>query len=152
MFTQHLFSVGAIVPKPVFVRGQQDSWLTLVLFSAFTQLGSHFSHELGENCGQHAPFEAEIKRYKEKTLFSILCPSFWLLFGFVVSPQSQYVKGLISTHCYWEVMGTLRGEADRDTKLLEVFPQRGLWYSGLFISFIYTATVSAVTMKRCHRP
>lgn len=81
MFTQHLFSVGAIVPKPVFVRGQQDSWLTLVLFSAFTQLGSHFSHELGENCGQHATFEAEIVLQRENPLFyplSLLLATLWI--------------------------------------------------------------------------
>lgn len=50
------------------------------------------------------------------------------------------------------MMGPLGGEADRDTKLLEVFPQRGLRYSGLFISFKYTATVYAVIVKCCRRP
>lgn len=80
MFTQHLFSVGAIVPKPVFVRGQQDSWLTLVLFSAFTQLGSRFSgHELGGNCGQHAPFEAEIVLQRENLLSTFVPPSGYCL-------------------------------------------------------------------------
>lgn len=152
MFTQHLFSVGAIVHKPIFVRGQQDSWPTLVLFPAFIQLGSRFSgHDLGENCGQHAPFEAEIKCYKEKTSFLPFVPLGYCL-DLYCPPQSQYVKGLISTCCYWEVMEPLRGEADRDTKLWEVFPQRGLRYSGLFITFKYVATVYAVTVKCCLRP